>query len=135
MKIDHEYLKELLEAFESAKKATTDINDLSKAGFDYSDEKFIFHIEILSDSYCIESCYGRDLGFVRGVDGHLSWGVVPLRLTAKGHEFLESIRNEEVWSKIKNEFKDSSIDTIFSVSKDLFDGFLKKKVTELLDLS
>lgn len=60
MKIDHEYLKQLLESFESSVGPTTDINELSVAGFDFSEDKFIFHMEILSDEFCIESCSGRD---------------------------------------------------------------------------
>ncbi|WOE87207.1 DUF2513 domain-containing protein [Aeromonas veronii] len=132
VKIDHEYLKQLLESFESSVGPTTDINELSVAGFDFSEDKFIFHMEILSDEFCIESCSGRDLGFERGIDGGVSWGVVPLRLTSRGHEFLDAIRNKEVWSKIKSEFKDASLGTLLRVSKELLEGVIRKKITEIL---
>lgn len=133
MKIDHDYLKGLLEAFEASSSPTTDINALKEAGFDHNDERFIFHYEILADQDIIAGA-SRDggIGYERGVSGQVYWSVVPIRLTAKGHEFLEALRNQEVWEVIKAEFKDASISTLVDVSKDLLAGFLKQKVSNLL---
>lgn len=59
-------------------------------------------------------------------------GVVPLRLTAFGHEFLEALRNSQVWGTIKSEFKDASIGTLWRVSKDLLEAYTKRKISSLL---
>ncbi|GAA5446117.1 hypothetical protein Misp06_04326 [Microbulbifer sp. NBRC 101763] len=132
MKIDHDYLKGLLEAFEASNSPTTNIQELDQAGFNYKEDKFIFHLRILTDQNLVQPERGYSLGYVKGADGQVSWSVLPLRLTASGHEFLEAIRNSEVWDSIKSEFKDASIGTLWRVSKNLLEGYTKKKVTSLL---
>ncbi len=54
------------------------------------------------------------------------------RLTWGGHEFLDNIRSEEVWAKIKSEFKDASVSTIVSVGKQLAENFAKNKIQSIL---
>jgi hypothetical protein len=133
MKIDHDFLKALLEAFEQAQKPTTDINELAKAGVLDDEGNFIFHMKILEDKCLIERNDGdAGFGLYQSADGCNSWAVVPLRLTANGHAFIEALENKEVWSAIKKDFKNASIDTLWRVSKDLLDGYLKKKTQELL---
>ena len=102
MKIDHDYLKKLLEACQTSKKPTFDIEDLKASGFDYHEPIFEFHMAILNDQRFIEQD-GGDSGFglTKGIDGFLSWSVLPLRLTAAGHDFLNTVDNPEVWSKTK----------------------------------
>jgi Hypothetical protein (DUF2513) len=102
MKIDHDYLKELLEACQASAKPTFDIEDLKTAGFDYNDPNFEFHMAILDDKGFIQQDDGDPgFGLTKSVDGFLSWSVLPLRLTASAHDFLDSIQNPEVWSKTK----------------------------------
>ncbi len=50
------------------------------------------------------------------------------KLTAEGHDFLEAIRNKEVWSTLKTGFKDASIRTLVTVSKELFNRALAKQL-------
>ena len=134
MKIEHDYLKALLEAFESSEIPTTDIKELDRAGVLVDEDKFIFHMQILDDKGLITRNDGDPgFGLYRSADGINSWAVVPLRLTANGHEFIEAIKNKEVWSVIKKEFKDASIDTLWKVSKDLLEGYLQKKIQGLLN--
>lgn len=135
MKIDHDYLKELLEAFEASDSPTTDIQKLEQQGFDRRENRFLFHLQILADQHLVERERGCGLGYKKGADGYMSWSIVPLRLTANGHEFLEAIRNSEVWGTIKSDFKDASVGTLWRVSKDLLEGYTKKKVTSLLGLN
>jgi len=51
MKIDWEYIKGLLEAFEESKQRTLNLYDLQKLGFDYEgdQDRFIFHMQLLCD--------------------------------------------------------------------------------------
>jgi hypothetical protein len=133
MKIDMEYLKGLLEAFQLSEKPTTDIEELKGRGFDYDDDKFIFHLQILADRNLVEQEDGDGgLGYFKSIDGFVSWSVLPLRLTASGHDFIEALANKEVWQKVKTEFKGASISTLITVSKKLLEGYLSKKVEEIL---
>lgn len=134
MKIDHDYLKALLEACQASEKPTFDIDDLEAAGLDYNDPQFEFHMEILSDQGFIRQ-YDDTSGFglTKSIDGHLSWSVLPLRLTAPGHEFIEALSNKEVWAAIKQGFKDASMGTLKSVATKLLEGYAKKKIDVLLN--
>lgn len=131
MKIDQDYLKGLLEAFESSVGPTTDINELSDAGFPYQKDEFIFHMRLLEDRGLIEGL-GRHPGF-----GYVqtrttySWAVIPLRLTADGHDFIEALKQKEVWQAIKTEFKDASLATMVSAARSLAEGYAKKKVKDI----
>ncbi|CAH7063718.1 DUF2513 domain-containing protein [Vibrio crassostreae] len=132
MKIDQEYLKGLLAAFEAAEFPITNIQELEQKGFSNQCDQFLFHLKILSDQGLVEREQGHGLGYERDLSGKIYWSVVPLRLTAKGHEFIEALHNSEVWDTIKSEFGDASIGTLWRVSKDLLEGYTKKKVTALL---
>jgi hypothetical protein len=133
VKIDQDYLKKLLEACQASEKPTFDIEYLKAAGFDYHDKKFEFHMKILDDQRLIEQDDGDSgFGLIKSVDGFASWSVLPLRLTASGHQFIEALSNKEVWSAIKHGFKDASIETLKSVALKLLDGFAKKKIDALL---
>ncbi|MEH6560500.1 MAG: DUF2513 domain-containing protein [Marinobacter sp.] len=133
MKIDRDYLKGLLEAFQAAKGPFTDIREVKEKGFDYEEDNFIFHSDILLDRGFIESLSPRDgIGYQRMGNGGCTWSVVPLRLTADGHDFIETLNAPNVWEDIQANFKQSSIDTLKSVAKDLAIGYAKKRVSELL---
>ncbi len=133
MKIDQDYLKKLLEACLASEKPTFDIEDLKAAGFDYNDQQFEFHMKILNDQHFIEQDDGDSgFGLTKGIDGFLSWSVLPLRLTASGHQFIEALENKDVWAAIKRGFKDASIETLQSVALKLLDGFAQKKIDALL---
>ncbi len=134
MKIDQDYLKGLLEAFQASDHPCTDIDELKAQGFDYEEDQFIFHLQILHDMNLVEAEGRYDLGMTKGADGHICWSLVPLRLTAPGHSFIEALQNEDVWSSIKSGFKDASIDTLMTVSKELLAGFIKKKITDYTGL-
>lgn len=132
MKIDQDYLKRLLEAFEASDQPTTNIENLEKLGFDYESDIFVFHMRLLDDQGLIER-EDKEPGFglYAGI-GALSWSVLELRLTASGHEFLEAIRNNEVWATIKDSFKEASIGSLVSISKQLLESFVQKKIQNIL---
>ncbi|MBY5300984.1 DUF2513 domain-containing protein [Citrobacter freundii] len=133
MKIDHEYLKGLLEAFEASGEPHTDIIKLQEAGYDYSTYEFLFHMRLLDDRNLIARTDGKyGIGFFEAADDGGSWGVMPLRLTAGGHDFLDALRNKEVWNTVKTGFKDASIGTLVDVSRRLLDGFIQKKIDGIL---
>ncbi len=133
MKIDPDYLKDLLEAFEASPEPTTNIDQLKNAGFDYNDKLFIFHMRILADRNLVEQPDGEfGFGAISGGDGHISWSVLPLRLTSAGHEFVAALQNKEVWETIKTNFKDGSINTLLDISKRLLEAYTTRKLEQLL---
>jgi hypothetical protein len=133
VKIDQDYLKKLLEACQASENPTFNIEDLKQAGLDYHEKQFEFHMMILTDQGFIEQDDGTPgFGLIKGIDGYLSWSVLPLRLTASGHQFIEALSNKEVWAAIKHGFMDASIATLKSVSLKLLDGYMKKKIDDIL---
>ncbi|EIJ35286.1 DUF2513 domain-containing protein [Thiothrix nivea] len=133
MKIDHEFLKKILDFFESADKPTITLVDFENNAFLDDEHCFVFHMQILCDRKLVQREDGEaGFGIVDSNRGEYGWIAVPLRLTADGHDFLEALRNDEVWAKLKTDFKDASIGTLWSVSKQLLEGYLKKKVESLI---
>jgi Hypothetical protein (DUF2513) len=99
MKADAEYLKSLLIAFRETPNLTTDINELREKGLSYEDPRFEFHMRLL-----------HDYGYVEGSPATLGigkcstsapWSVIPLRLTASGHQFAEDMENNETPQTMK----------------------------------
>ncbi|SWD52076.1 Uncharacterised protein [Klebsiella pneumoniae] len=134
VKIDHEYLKGLLVAFEESDSPVTNIRELKEKGFDYNVDQFVFHMRLLDDRGLISQPDGGfGFGLQVSVDGFYSWAVIPIRLTAEGHDFLEAIRNKEVWSMLKTGFKDASIGTLVTVSKELFNRALAKQLDKYFE--
>jgi len=121
MKIDQDYLKRLLEACQASNKPTFNIEDLKAAGFDYDTPEFEFHMAILDDNGFIRQDDGDPgFGLTKSLDGFLSWSVLPLRLTASGHAFLDAVQNPEVWSKTKAAAKKVGgvgLDLLFQIAK------------------
>jgi hypothetical protein len=133
VKIDQEYLKALLLACQASQKPTFDIEDLKAAGFDYDDKQFEFHMRILNDQGLIEQDDGdAGIGLAKGMDGHLSWSVLPLRLTASGHQFIEALSNKDVWATIRSRFADAGIATMKAVSINLLEAYTSAKIKQIL---
>jgi hypothetical protein len=124
---DAEYLKNLLSAFRNAPDPTTDITELKEASIDYDEPAFEFHMHLLLDDGYIESDLGpRDFGLSRGVDGYISWSVIPLRLTAAGHEFAEGLENPKAFETVKRDFVGASLATI----KEVVVGVIKAEISK-----
>lgn len=133
MKPDMDYLKNLLQTCEDHPEPTFTITDLEAAGIDYEAPDFLFHMRILKDQGFLESASGQEgFGYYESLDGMGYWAELPLRLTARGHEFIQSLRQAEVWEVIKRDFKDQAISAVFEVAKGLAIGFAKKKAQEYL---
>jgi len=141
MKIQQDYLKKLLIAFEDSVGPDTTLDEIKSAGFDPESSEFIFHMRLLGDSDLItraDGGEGKDFYAVTRV-GHPSHRVafkitVPLRLTAKGHDFIADLRQKEVWNTVTHNFKEASISTLMDISKQLAQGFAKQKIKKLTGL-
>ena len=135
MKINYEYLKKLLESFEASDKVYPEITDLVSEH--EVNKQFVFHMNILQDKELIvypSSDHGPFFNDDNEADG-FSWVNTNVRLTAQGHEFLAVIRQKEVWSVIKKEFKESSVETVWKVAQDMVNKIANKKIEKLVDLN
>ncbi|HIC7893485.1 DUF2513 domain-containing protein [Citrobacter freundii] len=139
MKIDQQYLKDLLIAFEDTHGPDTLLSELENTGFRREDSNFIFHMRLLSDYGLIVRVdglpgFGHEMLQSLGQCAGYYWTEIPLRLTASGHDFIADLRQKEVWQTIKTNFKDEGITTLIGISKSLALGFAKKKVKDLTGL-
>jgi hypothetical protein len=137
MKINQDYVKDLLCAFEETEGPDTLLSELEASGYNRDDSKFIFHMRLLADNKLIERVDGKSgFGHVPVIDMNeegfvYQWYVTPLRMTAKGHDFLSDIRQKEVWNVITKNFKEQGLGTLTSVAKSLAEAFAKKKVRDI----
>ncbi|EKK3995790.1 DUF2513 domain-containing protein [Cronobacter sakazakii] len=135
MKINQEYLKDLLLAFEDTEGPDTWVYELVAKGYDQESPEFIFHMRLLDDNGLIcrvdgEPGFGHQYqAYIGGYDYY--WVDVPLRLTARGHDFIADLRQKEVWNSVKENFKDASMSTLVDVAKQLAQGYAKQKIKAL----
>nr|WP_205332744.1 DUF2513 domain-containing protein [Klebsiella pneumoniae] len=112
---------------------------LESAGYNRDDPNFVFHMRLLYDNGLIvrtdgEQGFGHQYRSYIGRGHSYMWIPVPLRLTARGHDFIADLRQKEVWQTIKTNFKDEGISTLIELSKSLAIGFAKKKVKDVTGL-
>jgi hypothetical protein len=134
MQLDQEYLKLLVQKIESNPSPRPGLKSiLASMGLDDLSDIFVVHYEILRDYGFIEGAEDKDNIGIGGTDEGIYWFDADIRLTAKGHEFSASVKQPEIWEVIKKNFKDASIETVFTVSKDLAVKFAKKKLEKILE--
>lgn len=139
MKIDWNYIKGILEAFEESDQRVLSIYDLQKLGFDFDKDQdnFIFHMQLLCDESLIERESGHTemgakiFGMTKTSTGYTVYPT-PLRLTMSGHEFAANLRNKEIWSKLKNNLADQGFSVLVTLARELSVGLAKKKVEAIL---
>lgn len=107
-------------------EATNDRREEPNLVFDnYRSHQVAYHVWLLVDA-----------GFLKGDVQYYQSDYVDFlvhSLTWKGHEFLDSIRDENIWSKTKGAAKtigSFSVELLFDLAK----GFLKQKAKELTGL-
>ena len=92
-----------------------------------------YHLTLLFEAQLIDGWALRGLDHPSGkalrLDSDYVFHVVPRHLTWVGHEFLESVRDPEIWKQTKGAASSSGsygLDTL----KDLAKGFIKTKIKE-----
>jgi hypothetical protein len=121
MKRDMELVVKILSFLEDKEDF---INPVTPEIEGYTEDEINYHLKLMDQAYLIEA---KDWSSMSST----TW--VASCLTNLGHDFIDAIRHESIWSTIKSEFKDASLSTIVSVSKQLAEGWAKKKVESLLN--
>lgn len=95
MKRDLDLSRIILFAIEKDEKATG--HGFISLNIDgYSEEQISYHVQLLQEAGLIEA---------KNWSSQSSFQWVPSRLTWQGHEFLDSARSDNLWSKAKEEMK------------------------------
>lgn len=114
MKRDWELVRLILTTLEEQAPKDDHLHAEKLPGYERSE--VFYHFQILSEARLIE---------MRGSSPMIA---VALRLTWDGHEFLDKIRNEETWNKIKTTARakgvELSIDVIKQLGKAIIDSVL-----------
>ena len=117
---DMDYVRALLLDIEGKERpGLKDLLPVDAGNAEYA--KLAGHLRMLID----------EAGFVSGIPAHINAGKnwLDLRLTWQGHDFLDSVRDPETWSKTK---KGAAAAGGFTVDllKDLAMGLIKKQIEE-----
>jgi hypothetical protein len=103
MKRDMDLVRKILFALEARNHLPVAANMLKIEGHD--EDAVDYHLEILSDSPYVTTVYSRD-----GWPNHR-------RLSWEGHEFLETIRDDTRWNKLKEASADAGAASIEAIAK------------------
>ena len=124
MKRDMGLIRELLlklEAFDAQHGSLYAIkppysDNLGISGFD--DDQIEYHVGLI-----------REIGFIQPPANDLSLGFMFSRLTWEGHDYLDAVRDPEIWSKTQKGAAAAGGFT-FDLLKDLAKGFLRKQIAD-----
>lgn len=126
MKRDMDLIRELLLRLESLPVRPGGVvlisgRDQELAVEGRSPDEVDYHLSLIKEASFIE-CPGSG-----SLDGRISFR----RLTWHGHEFLDAIRDPEIWRKTKDSAKkagSTAIDFMWSVAKDIAKAELKRHI-------
>jgi len=124
MKRNWDTIKEILTRLESL---TTEDRTLRLANFPSERSSEIsYHVELLIEAGLINGEMSKTLG-------NKPHDFFVERLTWRGHEFLDSVRNDTVWQKTKKSFAHSglsmTLDLVKSVATDIATSLIVRRRT------
>lgn len=122
MKLDYAFIKQILLTLEDNEEHIMELGkilDVLNIKEDKELDRFIGHVKVLGDNFYIEST-SRNYGIENYIGGMAINDNAMYRLTARGYEFLDILKNDTVFSKVKN----LSIQTAFDVGKSMLTNYL-----------
>lgn len=114
MKRDWELVRAILAKVEETESTQSTVNPNEFLG--YSEELVSYHIYILEQSGLIEATCSKSL--------NNPMFCLARSITWNGHEFLDKIRNDTIWKKIKAKASEKSIDLSFDTIKSIATAIL-----------
>lgn len=78
----------------------------------YDQEVIGHHVWLMAQGHLLEAAVTTAMGDQSPV-------AIPLTVTWTGHDFLDAVRNETVWSKVKTQLKDHAIALPFTLLQEL----------------
>ncbi|MEK8018819.1 MAG: DUF2513 domain-containing protein [Candidatus Parabeggiatoa sp.] len=119
-------IRTILIRLEDSDTPNTVINakDLSE----YSEQEVAYNMRLLNEEEFIEA----NILESKSGSGLINTALAR-RLKNKGHELLEIIRNDSVWSKIKNKFKSSGVDMTFDLVLSIGKNVMKSLLIGIIE--
>lgn len=125
MRISIKYIKSLLDIILDHEKPDFRIDHPQIKPLWENDEKLdelVFHMEILEDQGLVEPAIdASSIGFRRSGNGQFIVSVIPLRLTALGHQFASDLSKPGVIEKLTTSFKEAgpseAVKVVFALGK------------------
>lgn len=129
MKRDMDLIREILLAVDAADEPPSFDDLISEDAPEADQKRYAYHVRMLTDQ----------AGFLSGIDVESfdGPGWLDLNLTWRGHEFLDQIRDPEIWRKAKAGMEKAggfSIDLIGALAKGLIKTQIEKHTGVDLDL-
>jgi hypothetical protein len=90
-----------------------------------------YHIELLIEQECL-----RESAIKLNAANHCGQSAVVFTadvLTNKGHDFANTLENNEVFTKLKTEFKNAPFKVVFDGGQKLLSHYFKKKIDQLTE--
>ncbi|WP_281948055.1 DUF2513 domain-containing protein [Vibrio parahaemolyticus] len=122
MKRNMEMVRNILLKIESHPNQITDIKLA-----EHPQNEVYYHIRLMIDAGILDGDYAMDMSNASSAPAK----IFIKSMTWEGHELLDNLRKDEVWSVIKDNFKNDSIGTVITVAKDLAVHMAKKKLDGL----
>jgi len=122
MKRNWDTIRKILLTVESIPDVSTQLtnSDISdKTGIDIQEASY--HCKLMIDAGLID-------GSCRDYIGGAGTSCLINRLTWDGHEFLDKIRNENVWNSMKTTLRKNGIDMSFDLAKTLATNIISKLI-------
>jgi Hypothetical protein (DUF2513) len=116
MKRDMDIVRKILALVED-QPAGDPVNGMPTIG-DASPATIAEHVQIMTDA-------GLLTGQVIG-SSEQGYGVLIFGLTWKGHDFLESIRNDTIWNKIRTKIKSAGAGMTIEIIKELATSYIRE---------
>ena len=128
MKRDMELVRAILLAVEAVPEGQQPPNPFTMDGF--PPEVVSHHVHLLSEA-----------GLLKAADvtclSDLSDQALPLGITWAGHDFIDTMRSQEVWEQTKQAMKEAgggSFSMMLEFGKKVAEGFMKEKLKDLTGL-
>ena len=105
MKRNWEIIRTILTRLEDSETPNTVVNANQ---FDYPEQEVAYNIRLLKESgFIVANIAESHTG-----DGHIN-SALARSMTNSGHELLDTIRNDNLWGKIKEKFKSNGVEMTF----------------------
>jgi hypothetical protein len=120
MKRDMDLIRKILLQIEEENQLVS-LADLVQKNLEINIDELRYNVRQLYDSEYIS---GNILDYMSG-----AYDLQRIKLSWKAHDFIDSVRDDEIWKKTKKS-ADEVRGFTFDLMKDLAKGFLKKKIQE-----
>ncbi|MEQ1627096.1 MAG: DUF2513 domain-containing protein [Nitrospira sp.] len=117
MQRDWDVVRKILLKLEAVGDTTSEVQSDDVNGCD--PEKVSYHMRLLDEAGLIRAKCRQ----------HVPLNCVALSLTWRGHEFLDQIRQDTVWNKIKDAAREKGL----SLSLDVISGLAKSIIASILE--